>query len=99
MTVLELGLGTGPNLRHYCSAPGAQGSRGLAVLGVDPNLEMAPYARRAAADAGLAEDALRILPGTGEDLPAPDGSVDFVVGTLVLCSVQDMRRCLTEIAR
>ncbi|XP_049931906.1 uncharacterized protein LOC116247368 isoform X4 [Nymphaea colorata] len=35
----------------------------------------------------------------GEGLPAEDCSMDFVVGTLVLCSVKDVRATLEEVLR
>jgi SAM-dependent methyltransferase len=40
-----------------------------------------------------------VAAGTGEDLPAADGSVDAVVATFVLCSVADPVRVLAEVAR
>jgi ubiquinone/menaquinone biosynthesis C-methylase UbiE len=43
--------------------------------------------------------AVRVLDGTGEALPAADGTVDVVVGTFVLCSVQDPAVVLREAAR
>lgn len=45
--VLEIGIGTGPNLKYYA------GYEGMKVYGVDPNLKMEKYAREAAKNAGL----------------------------------------------
>lgn len=45
--VLEIGIGTGPNLRYYA------GNNGLQVIGVDPNRKMERYAKAAAMAAGL----------------------------------------------
>lgn len=45
--VLEIGIGTGPNLRYYA------GNDGVQVFGVDPNRKMEKYAKAAAATAGL----------------------------------------------
>lgn len=45
--VLELGIGTGPNLKYYVGA----GDR--YVIGVDPNKQMEKYARASAEAAGL----------------------------------------------
>ncbi|MCS4559036.1 class I SAM-dependent methyltransferase, partial [Shewanella sp. C32] len=42
---------------------------------------------------------ISVLDGTAEDLPAPDGSFDTAVSTLVLCSVRDLAAALGEIRR
>ena len=41
----------------------------------------------------------QVLPGRAEDIALPTGSVDAVVGTLVLCSVDDVTASLAEIRR
>lgn len=45
--ILEIGIGTGPNLSYYASDSDVQ------VVGIDPNAKMEKYARSAAASAGL----------------------------------------------
>jgi SAM-dependent methyltransferase len=87
--VLEIGAGTGLNLKHYpadlerlvLAEPGARMAEridlGRAPDGVDTTLVRAP----------------------AEDLPFPDGSFDTVVSTLVLCTVADPRRALSEAER
>lgn len=45
--VLEVGIGTGPNLMLYANTPGTY------VYGVDPNRQMEKYAREAAVVSGL----------------------------------------------
>jgi len=87
--VLEIGAGTGLNLRHYpadldrlvLAEPGIRmGDRidlGRAPEGVDAALVRAP----------------------AEALPFADGSFDTVVSTLVLCTVADPRRALGEVRR
>lgn len=45
--ILELGVGTGPNLKYYANADGVN------IVGVDPNKHMEEYARAAAVSAGL----------------------------------------------
>ena len=87
--VLEIGLGTGLNLRQY---PAAVGS----VDGVDPNPGMARLARAAAADAPFT---VELHLAGAERLPFPDGSFDTAVSTWTLCSVADVPAALTEIAR
>ncbi|KAG8059457.1 hypothetical protein GUJ93_ZPchr0002g22936 [Zizania palustris] len=91
--VLELGIGTGPNLKYYASADGVN------ILGVDPNKQMEEYARGAAVSAGLPPSNFTFRRGVGEALPAEDNSMDAVVGTLVLCSVNDVDMVLREIKR
>lgn len=86
--VLEIGPGTGPNLRYY--------SRGVRWIGVEPNPFMHTYLRRSAARLSRAAD---IRLAGGESLPAPDSSVDAVVATLVLCSAGDPEAVLREIVR
>ena len=39
------------------------------------------------------------MPAPAERLPFPDGSVDAVVCTLVLCSVDDARQAIREVRR
>lgn len=45
--VLEIGIGTGPNLKYYA------GDTDVQVFGVDPNRKMEKYAQEAAVAAGL----------------------------------------------
>lgn len=45
--VLEIGIGTGPNLEYYT------GDTDVQIFGVDPNKKMEKYARAAAVAAGL----------------------------------------------
>ncbi|XP_055832685.1 uncharacterized protein LOC129901509 isoform X2 [Solanum dulcamara] len=45
--ILEIGIGTGPNLKYYAS------EGGISVYGVDPNRKMVKYAQAAAEAAGL----------------------------------------------
>uniref|UniRef100_A0A7N0V4M5 Methyltransferase type 11 domain-containing protein n=1 Tax=Kalanchoe fedtschenkoi TaxID=63787 RepID=A0A7N0V4M5_KALFE len=91
--VLELGIGTGPNLKYYAGARG--NAAGLHVIGVDPNVKMEKYAKAAATAAGLQLANFDFRQAVGEALPLADASVDGVVGTLVLCSVGDVNRTLS----
>ncbi|KAL5718859.1 hypothetical protein ACHQM5_011719 [Ranunculus cassubicifolius] len=91
--VLELGIGTGPNLTYYAR------DADVYVFGVDPNKSMEKYTKAAVAAAGLASDHFTFLEGVGEALPVGDGSMDAVIGTLVLCSVKDVKLALQEVKR
>ncbi|CDP00354.1 unnamed protein product [Coffea canephora] len=91
--ILEVGVGTGPNLKYYASEPGIE------VFGADPNIKMEKYARAAAQDAGLPLMNFKFTQAVAEALPLGDASVDAVVATLVLCSVKDVDLALQEIMR
>ncbi|XP_051122182.1 uncharacterized protein LOC127245390 [Andrographis paniculata] len=91
--VVEIGVGTGPNLKYYADDPNVR------VFGIDPNKKMEKYALAAAEAAGLPASNFTFLQGVGEALPLKDSSADAVVGTLVLCSVSDVDQTLQEIRR
>ncbi|KAJ4961525.1 hypothetical protein NE237_021435 [Protea cynaroides] len=91
--VLELGIGTGPNLKYYAS------DGDVLVYGVDPNKKMEKYARERAVAAGLPPSNFNFVQAVGEALPISDASIDVVVGTLVLCSVADVNLTLEEVKR
>jgi ubiquinone/menaquinone biosynthesis C-methylase UbiE len=87
--VVELGAGTGLNLRHY-----PDGLEALILVEPDPAMR-----RRLARRLRRRGSAAEILDASAERLPLGDHSVDTVVATLVLCTVDDPRRALGEIAR
>jgi ubiquinone/menaquinone biosynthesis C-methylase UbiE len=86
--VLEIGAGTGANLSHY-RAP-----RRLVLT--EPSAAMREHLTRKLTAHHLQA---QILDATAECLPLPDASVDSVVSTLVLCTVDDPTRALAEIRR
>lgn len=86
--VLEIGPGTGPNLSYYPS--------NIHWIGIEPNPFMHPYLRQEAERLGL-DIALRR--GTAEQLDVEDNSIDAVVSTLVLCSVDNLAATLQEVLR
>lgn len=87
--VVELGAGTGLNVGHY-----PDGLDGLVLAEPEPAMRrrLARRLRRHARPA-------RIVDASAERLPLPDASVDTVVATLVLCTVDDVEGALREIAR
>jgi SAM-dependent methyltransferase len=87
-TIIEIGPGTGANLSYF--------SHNVRWIGIEPNPFMDQYLWKRAEALGLQ---LEIRRGTAEDLPAPDSSADAVVSTLVLCSVGDVAKALSEILR
>ena len=86
---LELGAGTGLNLRHY---PAAVTDLVLA----EPDRYMARRLRDRVAAAGRAAE---VVEAPAERLPFEDARFDTAVVTLVLCTVDDPARALSEIAR
>lgn len=86
--VLEIGFGTGLNLRHY------RGIRSLTA--VEPSEGMA---QRGVGRAARMPFPVRIERGFAEKLPFADASFDTVVSTFVLCSVRDPDKALGEMNR
>jgi SAM-dependent methyltransferase len=91
--VLEIGPGTGSNLRFYPAD--------VRWLGVEPNPFMHPHLLEAIRRTGLPAGQFRIERGDAGEarLPAGDASLDAVVATLVLCSVRNPEESLKEILR
>ncbi len=87
--VLEIGGGTGANLPFYGPAVDE-------LVIVEPEEPMARRLERKLADYSLP---VRVVHAPAEDLPVEDASFDFVVSTLVLCTVEDPNRALREARR
>lgn len=87
--VLEIGGGTGANLAFYGSAV-----RTLTLVEPEP-----PMANRLEEKLTGASLEARVTRAPAEELPFPDQSFDHVVSTLVLCTVSDPARSLSEIRR
>ena len=87
-TLVEIGPGTGPNLRYLPPS--------LRVVGVEPNPFMHSHFVKEARAANRSVD---LVQGVAESLPFPDGSIDAVLSTLVLCSVGRMEQVLGEVLR
>ena len=87
--VLEVGGGTGLNLRHYPSSVD-----GVAVLEPDGAMR-----RRLAARAAAAPVPVEVHPDTLGAAPFEAASFDTVVCTLVLCTVADLGAALGDVRR
>ena len=87
--VLEIGCGTGASFAYY-----RDGATEVVATKPDPN--MLERATRRAAEIGRSID---IRQAPAEALPFPDGSFDTVVSTLVLCTVRDPTKALSEVKR
>lgn len=91
--ILEIGGGSGANFKYM--------TRPAEILLVDPNPSFDQYFKENKAKYPNL-DVHEFIQGYGEDLleaGIEDSSVDVVVMTLVLCSVQDQKKCLKEIKR
>ena len=85
--VLEVGIGTGRNLKHYplsCS-----------VTGIDNSKEMLERAREKVK--GMKN--INLLLMDAEHLEFPNNSFDYVFTTFVLCTISDPLKALKEIRR
>ncbi len=86
--VVEIGPGSGANLRYYAAH--------TRLIAIEPNNASHAHLKAKALKYGID---LEIKSGKGERINLPDNSVDAVVGTLVLCSVDNPSRVLAEIRR
>jgi ubiquinone/menaquinone biosynthesis C-methylase UbiE len=88
--VLELGIGSGLNLRFYSSDVER-------IIGVDPSAELQRTARERAQETSLAVDFR--LQRADQRMDLEDESVDTVVTTWTLCTIPDPGRALQEVKR
>jgi len=87
--VVEIGAGTGLNVAHYPDAVDE-----LVLTEPEPGMR-----RKLARRLDRHGRAARISDAPAERLPFGDASVDTVVATLVLCTVEEPERALREVAR
>lgn len=87
-SVVEIGAGTGANVEFI--PPGAH------LYAVEPSLAMHDRLRQACKKADID---LTILSTGAEAIPLPDASVDEVMCSLVLCTVDDPESVLAEVRR
>lgn len=87
--VLEIGGGTGANLSFY--------GEGVEALTVAEPEE--PMARRLEKHVRERSVNANVVHAPAEELPFEDGSFDVAVSTLVLCTVKDQPRALSELRR
>lgn len=87
-TVVELGPGPGLTMKYY--APGTR------VIGIEPNPSMHEGLRAAATEHGVD---LEIRTLRGEQIDVESATADGVVGTRVLCGVDDPDEVVSEVLR
>ncbi len=86
--IVELGAGVGANFDFI--APGSR------LVAIEPNLAMHPRLR----DRAAARDVdIEVITASAERIPLPDNSVDDVICSLVLCTVDDQKAVLDEVQR
>lgn len=86
--VLEVGAGTGFNFPHYRVA-----SR---VVAIEPGPSMRSFAQRRASGVTVP---VEVLPGNAHALEFPDATFDTAIFSLVLCTIPDPARALSEAKR
>ncbi len=87
-TIAEIGAGTGANFAYYPA--------GIHWIGIEPNVFMHDHLLRVAEKHHIQGE---IRAGIAEQLELDDSSVDAVISTLVLCSVDHQAAALSEILR
>jgi ubiquinone/menaquinone biosynthesis C-methylase UbiE len=87
--VIEVGAGNGPNFRYYPTSV-------TEVVAVEPESYLRDLAIKAASSAPIP---VRVIDGLAEQLPVEDESFDAGVASLLLCSVADQSRVLSELFR
>ncbi|GBP99219.1 methyltransferase domain-containing protein [Streptomyces spongiicola] len=87
--VVEIGAGNGLNFTHYPAAVSE-------VVALEPERTLRQLALTAARHAEVPVD---VVPGAAEALPVKSEAFDAAVASLVLCSVRDVPRALSEIKR
>ncbi len=87
--VLEIGAGSGLNLRLY-------GSRVERLYALDPSPALLRMARRKKAPTGVP---VAFVDARAEAIPIPDASVDAIVTTFTLCTISDPLVALREMKR
>jgi len=87
--ILEIGFGTGMNLPYYPEHV-------QRITCVDANIHMHSRAEKRLKSSAIKVD---YYPVNAESLPFSDRTFDTVVSTFTLCSINNIHRALSEIAR
>jgi len=88
--VLEVGAGTGANVKLYSDNV-------TKLVLTEPDKHMRKLLKEKVGNHRL--ENVSVISGTGEQIGADDESFDYVVSSLVCCSVTDLKACLSEIRR
>ena len=88
--ILEIGIGSGINIPFYNKANVEK------IYGLDPSEELNHIAQKKAINNNLEID---FLLNGAEDIPLPSNSMDTILITYTLCTIQDLESSLKEIRR
>ena len=88
--VLEIGAGTGANIKLYSDNV-------TRLVVTEPDKHMRKFLKEQVDNHGL--ENVSVTGQTAEQIEADDESFDYVVSSLVCCSVTDLKACLREIRR
>ena len=86
--VLEIGPGTGINFKYLPA--------GVKWIGIEPNAAFHKQLLQAAKEEGIVAS---LAPGNVMQIPLEDETVVILLCTLVLCSVANVEKALTEMKR
>ena len=89
-TVLEIGMGAGHNLPFYDK------SRVSRLIGLEPHPKMRERAAARAKEAGIGVEFTGLK---AEDIDLPPASIDTVVVTYTFCTIPDVPKAMSAIAR
>src|SRR6185437_16121623 len=87
--VLEIGVGSGHNIGHYPPAV-------RELLALEPDPKLIGMARNTAAGR---TQAVSFLEASAERIPLENSSIDTVVSTWTMCTINDIRWALEEMRR
>lgn len=87
--VVEIGAGTGANLPFLPTT--------VNYSALEPSKEMIPYLEKALKKHSFSN--FKIINDSAENILIPNESVDFVISTLTLCSVENPEKVIGEIYR
>lgn len=85
--VLELGIGTGPNLKFYAKSAGIQ------VIGIDPNRQMEKFARAASIAAGLPITQFQFVQGVWH---LSEWFIAISLYNLYIYVISENKNCISE---
>ncbi len=86
--VVEIGSGAGANMRYL--------KKGTKLIAIEPNIHMHKNLLKSAKKYGISLELRTVI---GEEIDLPDNSCNFVICTLVLCTVKHPAACLEQIKR
>ncbi len=89
--VLDLGAGTGALFPYLTEA-----EEDLTIHAIEPDDGMRAQARNRLQTLDVSAE---LVDARAESLPYPDNSFDFVLGSLVFCTIPDVETALDEVAR